>query len=193
MIELELKAVVPDANELALRLKSVGAREEFSGRMVDQRLDYADGSMTSRDEVLRLRVYHDRAGIVRASLDWKGPAGVSDGYKRREEINSAVPDPTAMMTILRNIGLRVTRSIDREIEQFDFQGAVVRIERYEQMDDLVEVEGSPVNIERAIQGLGIPRDQFSPDSLALFAERFTARTGEAAITGTDGDAPGASP
>jgi predicted adenylyl cyclase CyaB len=192
MIELELKAVVPDAKALLRRLKSAGAREEFSGRMVDRRLDYADDRMTTRDEVLRLRVYKDRGGAVSASLDWKGPASTADGYKRREEINTDVEDPNATMRILRNIGLRVTRSIERDIEQFSVHGAVVRLERYEQMDDLVEVEGEPADIERAIERLAIPRDQFSPDSLALFAERFTARTGKPAITGSEGESREAS-
>lgn len=187
MIELELKAVVANADSLVERLRSAGAREEFSGRMVDHRLDFADGGMTARDEALRLRVYHNSNGAETVSLDWKGAASTADGYKRREEISSPVGDAAAMMAILRSVGFRVTRSIDREIHQFGVDGATVRFERYEQMDDLVEVEGEPAAIERAIVRLDIPRGDFSADSLALFAERFTARTGLAAITGSAGD------
>jgi adenylate cyclase class IV len=188
VIELELKAVVADADALVKRLRAAGARPEFSGRMIDRRLDYADGSLTARDEVVRLRVYHHGAGRATASLDWKGPASDAGGYKRREEISTATTDGDVMMTILNNIGLRVTRSIERDIQQFSIDDTTVRLEHYEQMDDLVEVEGEPAAIERAIARLGIPRGEFSADSLALFAARFTARTARPAITGREGAA-----
>jgi predicted adenylyl cyclase CyaB len=189
VIELELKAVVDDPGALLERLRSAGAREQFVGRMVDHRLDYANGWMTARDEVLRLRVYQSTNGVITAALDWKGPASVAGGYKKREEIDSSTGDPEAMMAILRNVGFRVTRSIEREIHQFDLAGAMVRLEHYEQMDDLVEVEGEPDAIERAIRVLAIPRSRFSADSLAQFVERFTARTGRPAVTGTVGEMP----
>jgi predicted adenylyl cyclase CyaB len=190
VIELELKAVVEEPDALLERLRSAGARELFVGRMVDHRLDYANGWMTARDEVLRLRVYQDTKGVITATLDWKGPASVAGGYKRRDEINSPLGDPEAMMAILKNVGFRVARSIEREIHQFEMAGATVRLEHYEQMDDLVEIEGEPDAIESAIRMLAIPRSRFSADTLGQFAERFTVRTGRPAITGTTADTPG---
>ena len=49
--------------------------------------------------------------------------------------------------------------IDREIWQYDIGGAVVRFERYPRMDDLVEVEGHPAAIEKA---LGIAPRESTP-------------------------------
>ena len=51
------------------------------------------------------------------------------------------------------------------------------------MDPLVEVEGSPAAIERAIERTGIDRAAFTADSLADFVRRFEARTGEPALLG----------
>jgi hypothetical protein len=48
------------------------------------------------------------------------------------------------------------------------------------MDALVEVEGMPEDIERAIDTLGLPRSGFSADRLLAFVARFEARTGERA-------------
>jgi adenylate cyclase class IV len=183
VIELELKAVVADPAALLARLRAAGAREEFAGRMLDRRLDFPDGSLTLRDEVVRVRMYQDSAGRSTASLDWKGPASMDGGFKRREEIGAETSDGDTILEILHRIGLRVTYAIDREIRRFSLEGATVRMEHFPRMDDLVEVEGDAAAIERAIARLAIPRAEFSAESLAAFTARYTARTGQPAVTG----------
>ena len=179
MIELELKAVVPNLTSARARIEARGGRLTFSGRLEDTRYDRADRSLTERDLVLRLRVYRDSSGAVTsASLDWKGPTGFSDGYKQREELNADIGDPDMLAAILDRLELVVTMRIDRAIWQYELNGAVVRFERYPRMDDLVEVEGDPDAIEAAIQTLGLPRDSFTAERLPDFAHRFQARTGQ---------------
>ena len=53
----------------------------------------------------------------------------------------------------------------------------MRLERYPRMDDLVEVEGSVENIERAIDRTGLPRAGFTSERLPDFVRRFEERTG----------------
>lgn len=179
MIELELKAVVPNLTAARGRIEEHGGRLTFSGRLEDIRYDRVDRSLTERDLVLRLRVYRESSGAVTsASLDWKGPTGVSGGYKQREEINAGIADPDMLAAILERLELVVTMRIDRAIWQYELNGAVVRFERYPRMDDLVEVEGDPEAIEAAIQTLGLPRDSFTAERLPDFAHRFQARTGQ---------------
>lgn len=187
MIELELKAVVTDPQALIARLRVAGAREEFIGSLVDRRYDYPDGSLTARDEVVRVREYSNGSDS-QTSLEWKGPTTVADGYKRREEIGVETGDTASLIAILSHLGLRETRTIEREIRQYRLDGTVVRMEHYPEMDDLVEVEGEAADIERAITQLGIPRDAFSSESLAQFIMRFEQRTGKQAVTGRAADA-----
>jgi predicted adenylyl cyclase CyaB len=183
MIELELKAVVPDPEALLTRLRQFGAREEFVGSLTDRRFDYADGSLLARDEVIRVREYRGASGELQTSLEWKGPESHETGYKQREEIGVETGDSESLIAILSRLGLRQTRTIERRIRQYRLDGAIVRMEHYEQMDDLVEVEGEGPDIERAITQMGIDRSQFTADSLADFARRYEARTGKPAITG----------
>jgi predicted adenylyl cyclase CyaB len=183
MIELELKAVVPDPAALVARLRSFGAREEFSGRLIDRRFDYADNQLLARDEVIRVREYRGPDDELQTSLEWKGPESHAAGYKQREEIGVQTGDAETLIAILARLGLRQVRTIEREIRQYRLDGAIVRMEHYEQMDDLVEVEGEGPDIERAISQMGIERSQFTADSLAEFARRYEARTGKPAITG----------
>jgi hypothetical protein len=69
------------------------------------------------------------------------------------------------------------REIDRLISQFEFRGAVVRVERYPRMDALIEIEGEPAAIEAAIAGTVLPRSGFTPERLQDFVMRFESRTG----------------
>ena len=180
MREVEVKGVVDD---LAVRRRIVaegGGVLVFEGRLEDRRYDTGDGALTDRDEVLRTRTYRDGAAGERTSLDWKGPRTIEGGYRVREEHSVGVASLAALERILAGLGYRVTMAIDRQIIQFEVEGAVVRFERYPRMDDLVEVEGEPAAIERAISLLGMRRDDFTGDSLATFASRYEKRTGASA-------------
>lgn len=177
--EVELKAVVSDPAGARTRLESAGARLMFEGRLEDRRYDSRARALAAMDHVLRLRVYRDSAG-ARGSLDWKGPTRLEGGYKVREELSAGTSDPIMLATMLERLGYVLTREIDRDIVQFELDGAVVRFERYPRMDVLVEVEGTPASIEKAIQTLGMDRSVFSTDRLLHFIARFQARTGDRA-------------
>jgi len=194
MLELELKACVPDAAGARARVVAAGGRLVFDGRMEDRRFDTPDRTESARDHVLRVRVYRDRSGD-RALLDWKGPTSTTpDGYKSREEVSTGIGSAETAVMILTQLGYVITRAIDRTVMQYSLGDATVRFERYPRMDDLVEVEGPPADLERAIAATGIPRSEFSADRLADFVVRFERRTGiRAALCDADlvDDAEGA--
>lgn len=179
MLEVELKSVVDDVARRRAAVEAAGGTLVFNGRLEDRRYDLTDRSLTARDHVLRLRVYRDAHG-ERAQLDWKGPTRREDGYKLREEVEAKFTDAAALVSILGHLGYEVTIAIDREIAQYDLDGTMIRFEKYPRMDDLVEVEGAPAQIERAIGVLGLPRGGFTSERLPDFARRFERRTGTAA-------------
>lgn len=179
MREVELKAVLDSWPDRGARLERAGATRVFFGRIEDRRYDTPTRTLAAGDIVLRLRIYRGADG-TRAELEYKGATGYEDGYKVREEIGSTVSDPEAVAHILSGLGYTVTRAIDREIEQWDLDGASVRFERYPRMDDLVEVEGAPHAIERAIAALGMARTAYTAERLTDFAMRYEARTGKRA-------------
>jgi adenylate cyclase class IV len=187
MIELELKAVVPDLVDARRRVEQGGGRLTFAGRLEDRRFDRRDLSLAERDHVLRLRLYRDASGgVSSASVDWKGPSSINEGYKQREELTSDIAGNTDdFARILERLGFIVTMQIDREIWQYDLAGAAVRFERYPRMDDLVEVEGAPAAIEKAIVVLALPRESFTGERLPDFVRRFEARTGRDAALSDD--------
>ena len=177
MREVELKAVIEDWSTTVARLERAGAVLSFDGQLIDRRLDTPERALATHDTVLRLRSYTDASG-TRTELGWKGPTSYEGGYKVREEREASVGSAEAMLEILMRLGYVVTHAVDRRIVQYMLHDAVVRLERYPRMDDLIEVEGSPEAIERAIAALDIPRAAFTSERLRDFAARFRARTGQ---------------
>jgi predicted adenylyl cyclase CyaB len=176
MLEVEVKSVVDDVDRCRAAVERAGGTLVFAGRLEDRRWDTYDRAMAARDHVLRVRVYR-ADGDVRAEINWKGPTQRDGGYKLREEHGTAVADPGALEQILEQLGYEVSIAIDRQIAQYDLDGTMIRFERYPRMDDLVEVEGSPEQIERAIAVLGLAREGFTTDRLPDFVRRYEERTG----------------
>ena len=190
MLEVELKSVVDDVERRRANVERAGATLVYAGRLEDRRWDTPDRALFAKDHVLRVRTYRNDAG-ARAELDWKGPTRREGGYKLRDELETHVDDPDVLAAILSALGYEVSIAIDREIVQYDLAGTMIRFERYPRMDDLVEVEGEPEEIERAIGILGLPRDGFNADRLPDFVTRFEERTGERALI-SDADVAGES-
>jgi adenylate cyclase class IV len=180
VIELELKAVVPDPAALRRRLREAGAAAGFAGFMHDRRLD-RDGELLARGEVLRVRRSVTPGGD-RVEVAWKGPVAEDRGYKRREELALAVAGGDAAEDLLAALGYAAVEAIDRYVEYYDVGGATVRLEWYPRMDVLVEVEGAPAAIERAVAATGLPRRAFTAEPLAAFVARWEARAGHPAAT-----------
>jgi predicted adenylyl cyclase CyaB len=188
--ELELKAVVKDPAALVKRLEAAGAALLFRGVMSDRRFDRPDRALLARDEVLRVRTFEPAGqGARHAEVSWKGPTRQSDGYKEREELQLDVANAVVLSEVLARLGYEVSDAVDRCVEYYDLDGAVVRIEWYPRMDVLVEVEGAPGEIERAVAATGIPRGEYTADRLLDFAARYQRRTGEAAGLRLEGLGP----
>lgn len=179
MREVELKSVVDNIDARRALVERAGGRLVFSGSLTDVRYDSAAGDLLRQDHVLRVRVY-ERDGHRESHLDWKGATRYEDGYKVRDELSTPAGDPAALAEILRNLGFAIVKEIEREIIQYELEGAIVRFERYPRMDALVEVEGPPDAIEKAIEIIGLPRAGFTVERLPDFVARFEQRTGQRA-------------
>jgi adenylate cyclase class IV len=177
--ELEVKGRIDDPTALRAALARAGAALEFQGDMIDRRFD-RDGALAARDEVLRLRVYRPAAGPVSGVLGWKGPQSRRGRYRHRAEAEARVADPDAVVAILERLGFAVSLRIDRAVEVYRLGDAVLRLESYPAMDVLLEVEGPPPAIERAIAATGLPRGRFLPESLPYFVAAYETRTGRPA-------------
>lgn len=178
--ELELKTRVTDVAGLRRALARAGARLEFRGRMSDRRYDRGR-ELVRHDRVLRLRVYRpDGRGSSSAVLTWKGPASTRRGYRHRVELECPVSDPRGLHAVLERLRYRVTLAIDRRVEVYRLGRVMLRLERFPAMDSLLEVEGTPAAMERAIRAIGLPRAGFRSEALPYFTSAYRRRTGRPA-------------
>lgn len=154
--------------------------------MLDRRYDRGT-ELTARDEVIRLRIYRDREGKETAKVGWKGPVSVTaEGHKARRELEYEIRgEHGSPELLLRALGLEVVFRIDRYVEYYHLGDTVARLEWYPRMDVLLEVEGDARGIESVLQVIGIPRNQYTAESLPAFAERYALRTGRAAVLALD--------
>ncbi len=179
MHEMELKSVVDDLPLRRGHVEGAGGRLRFEGTMVDRYYTRKTGSDSGAGR-LRIRTYQAPAGGW-SEVTWKGRARLEHGYKVREELNTRVEDEATLRRILDRLGFEESDCITREITWYVFGEATLRFEQFPRMDLLVEVEGAPEAIERAIQATGIPREQFTAEPLKEFILRFEARTGAKAL------------
>jgi len=194
MVERELKAVVPSPALVRAGLTQAGALPGFNGLMTDQRFD-RDGALLARDQVLRVRHYHENNGVPRVRLTWKGPVAVDPegGYKLRPEIElEADGQSEPALALIQALGYRQVQAVDRWVEYYRLGGATARLEWYPRMDVLIEVEGDRAAIEAAVAASGLPRTAFSAESLPAFVARYESRTGHRAaiaLAELDGEQP----
>ena len=179
MIEREIKATVADPAAVTARLVAAGAIRDFLGLMSDHRFD-RNGTLSAKEEVLRVRRFSAVGSPDRIVLGWKGPVAVDRGAKLREEIEvDATGDVDGL---LRAIGFHEVHAIDRFVEIYRLGEAIIRLEWYPRMDVLIEVEGSEPAIAAAVSVLGIPRSQFSAEALTVFVARYLMAGGRPALS-----------
>lgn len=176
MLELELKAAVPDPAAVRAALRDAGAEVRFRGLLVDRRFD-RDGELLAKDQVLRVRRWEPTDGAAREELTWKGPTSTRDGYKAREEIECQLAGGAPADRLLTSLGYREMYRIDRHVELFAFEDGVARLEWYPRLDTLIEIEGEPEAIERIAWVTTLPRESFSSDPLDAFVAAYRERTG----------------
>ena len=181
--ELELKAVVPDLDALRPACSRPG-HARFRGRMSDRRYDRPGGELSLRDQVLRVRTFHHPDGRIASVIGWKGPVERSpEGYKRRAEIELPVTG-TAAGRRTRCSRRWATRWCTPSTGTSSCSSSPARPSGSSGIRGWIRCSrsrASPDAIERAIRATGIPRAEFTADSLAEFVRRFELRSGQAAL------------
>ena len=160
--EVKLRASGPEAARAAvLRL---GARLERARHFEDNViLDDAAGSLRARGAILRLRRVPGGG-----ALTYKGPRPDEEGLKVREERETAVADPDALLVILEDLGLRPVFRYQKYREAYRWRGQEIDVDETP-IGTFLEIEGDPEGIHAAAAALGFaPADYVSESYIGLF-------------------------
>ena len=164
-LEREIKLRFTSADEARLRILAFGATPLLGRRLQE------DSLLDTEDEMLRreratLRV---RCESGKSLLTFKGPA-LPGLIKIREEHETVVADGAVLMTILGELGLRVSFRYEKYREEFAAADVVLAIDETP-IGVFVEIEGSEEQIHLAAAALQRSEDDYITGSYrALFLE-----------------------
>ena len=140
--EIEAKFRLPDPEPLRAQLSASGAVRLGRVLEVNRLFDAPDGRLKSAGCGLRVRSWQslDGDGATGATLTFKGPRDASE-YKSREEIETAVADANAAITIVQRLGLRERLVFEKRREAWKLHECEVTLDELPLLGWYLEIEG----------------------------------------------------
>ncbi len=134
-VERELKFATDDLAGLRERLPELEAERLGEAGLEENRILDRKQELQERGCVLRVRT--DRLG---AWVTFKGPARFDGQVKVREEHQTRVEDPEALIRVLESLGYEVVRRYQKKREEWRLGGVTVALD-HTPIGDFAEFEG----------------------------------------------------
>ena len=151
MQEIEAKILEVNRTKIEETLINLGAKKVFDGEILTIFFDFKDGSIVKAKNVLRLRKEEDKAELTYKKVHFTKTA------KEAEEYSVEVSDWNATKTILENLGLEVTESMQKRRISYKLNQARFNIDRYsgayEFIPEFLEIEAENSNCIHKYAGL----------------------------------------
>jgi adenylate cyclase class 2 len=147
--EIEVKYRLDDPASILARLGACGARRITHLLQTNRIFDTADRKLLAADCGLRLRTsraLEDEVPVA-ATLTYKGPRA-RGAAKLREEIETAVADPSAVATILSRLGFVEVIIYEKRRETWRLDECEICLDELPRLGWFIEIEGpSPTAVE----------------------------------------------
>jgi adenylate cyclase class 2 len=172
--EVEIKFLVDDVQALERRLREAGfTLQTPRTHEINTLYDTPDGTLRSRDELLRIRKYGDRWLLTHKAK------GVRGRHKSRTETETGIESGEEMAGILHALGFTPSFRYEKfRSEWSDGKGHVVVDET--PIGNLSEIEGEPQWIDATAKRLGVGREQYITKNYAQLFIDWKAKTGSSA-------------
>lgn len=166
-VEIEAKLQV-DSHE-PVRRALVAAGAQYCGRVleINHLLDCEDHSLRDSGRGLRVRrvTVEDGAGPG-ATVTYKGPKQPG-AFKARDEHESEIADPDALMAILRALGFSRVLTFEKRRETWRLGPCTVELDELPMLGRFVEIEGPDrAEIARVIEQTGLDAHRSIADAYA---------------------------
>ena len=153
--ETEIKVKIEEVEDFCRQLDALNpdilAERHFEDNYL---LDFPDGNLQSGLCLLRIR-FAKGCGF----LTFKGPPRPDGIFKTREELETRVEDATAMLQVLKRIGMSVCFRYQKYRREFALDQVHVAVDETP-IGNYVELEGSEDGIRVLAHKLGIAEAQF---------------------------------
>lgn len=156
--ETEVKIYTPNLYEIREQLEHLGAvllqERVFE---VNVRYDSADGSLSSRGIVLRLRQ------DTQTRLTYKSPGNIERGIITREELEVELSDFETVEMILAKLGYHPYMTYEKYRTVYQLGAAEIMLDELP-YGNFIEVEGALQAIEAVLETLGLQQAKRRADS-----------------------------
>ncbi|MFN2465867.1 MAG: class IV adenylate cyclase [Candidatus Dormibacteria bacterium] len=167
-VEVELKYLGADLNQVRRRLREAGAHLEGERNLETNVLfDDETASMASSDRLLRLR----NGGELTVKIPVE-----DERYKARREITVQVSDGD-IEELLGGLGFRPTWRYEKYREGWDLEGMWITLDEMPFVGPVVEIEGERERIDGVAARLGLADVPTSTGSYRSLYDEYVARKG----------------
>jgi adenylate cyclase class 2 len=142
MMEIEVKAPLPDLAKVERRVSELGGRDFGRSIQVDEYYAHPSRDFALTDEALRLRTENDLTVIT-----YKGPK-LDRETKTREEFEVSIANRATMASILDRLGFKPVIKISKKRHVYGLKGITVCFDSVVGLGDFVELEVDSDDVER---------------------------------------------
>ncbi len=180
--ETEIKLPVSDLDETIQEVRKLEAAILTDRHMEDNFLfDQKEGFLAKERMLLRLRIMASPEPPFqewKCILTFKGVPEVSDGVKKREEIECEIKESNHLRQILFKLGFQVTFRYQkyRTVYRLENAGLDICIDETP-IGNFLELEGEILRIHEFATKLGYNRDDYITQSYATLYYRWCQKTG----------------
>ena len=151
MKEVEVKIRNIDKEVIIKKIEELGARKNFTGRVVDYRFDTPDRDLSRQGKALRIR---QKGKYIYLNL--KGKKKSIDNITGRDEIGVKISNFRTMHRILNELGYIKIFELNKYRTEYRLNDIVFDLDEYLGLDPILEIESdSYEKVEKYIKKLGI--------------------------------------
>ncbi len=141
MMEIEVKAPLPDVDRVKNRVVELGGRDFGCSVQVDEYYAHPSRDFAKTDEALRLRTENDLTVIT-----YKGPK-LDKETKTREEFEVSVANHATMASILDRLGFKPVIKISKGRQVYGLKGITVCVDSVKGLGNFIELEVDSDDVE----------------------------------------------
>ncbi len=168
MKEIEIKILEIDVTSIRQKLKKLGAKKTFDGKMHTIVFDTPDEQLKKKGLFLRLRQEGNDVHLC-----FKGQKDSSKKFKVREEIELTVSSMKDMIIVLEKLGFVKKFEYAKHREQHKLAKTSFDIDTYDKIPTFLEIEApTEKEVENAVKALGYSMKQTTNVSAGELFQKY---------------------
>lgn len=167
MLEIELKILEIDPQEIEGKFLRLGAKKEGTVLVVDKSFDFSNRFLHKKRQLLRLRALGDKFFLTHKKKTQENKI-----FKIIEETETEIGDIKTMEIILKKLGLNIVKCREKKRTSFVLGKARCEIDEYPKIPPYLEIEGPKKEILSIVKKLGFSLKDTTKKSASKVLEKY---------------------